>query len=395
MMFGQNALMTNINQHALEQAERASIPVTAYLLTACIGVIGCNSLVLSPIAPEVGRALQASVPSVMLASSAFGIGTAASALFLARYIDRVGARRMLQWALALLAIALMASAAAVSAATLIAAQLLAGLAAGIALPAIYASAATIAPPGRESATIGIVLTGWTLSMVAGVSLAAVLADFAGWRMVYGTVAGLALAAFVALTLARWQDHVSGTAAASPFAALSIPGIKPLLLACGAFMSAFYGVYGYLGDHLHAALGEPVSASAITALVYGIGFGAAAFLDPVVDRLGARRVMPLAYLAVGAIFIAMAAVAGQFWPLVLTVGLWGLANHFGLNVLVTRLSSLDPTRRGTIMGLNSAVTYFAVFAGTTAFGPLYTEIGFAPCALAGAALMLVAVFAARR
>jgi DHA1 family inner membrane transport protein len=56
----------------------------------------------------------------------------------------------------------------------------------------------------------------------------------------------------------------------------------------------------------------------------------------------------------------------------------------------RLSAIDPARRGTIMGLNSAVTYLAGFVGTAAFGPLHTGFGFATSA---AAMMLIATLAA--
>ena len=386
--------MSNLDQPFAVGAEPlARIPRAAYLLTACVAVIGSNSLVLGPIAPEVALGFGTSVALVMAASSAFGLGTAASALFLARYIDRFGARRMLQRALALLALALVASALAPAISVLIAAQLLAGVAAGIALPAIYSSAAAIAPRGRESGTIGVVLTGWTLSMVAGVSLSAVLADLVHWRAVFGVVAVLAATAATSLSAISLSDKPSGTVAPAPLQALSTPGIVPLLVACGAFMTAFYGVYGYLGDHLHEALGRPVSANGLAAVSYGIGFGAAALLDGVVDRLGARRVMPLAYLAVAAIYVLLAAIAGSFTALIAAMALWGLANHFGLNVLVMRLSALDPARRGTIMGLNSAVTYLAVFVGTTAFGPLYASFGFAVSALAAAGLMLIAATAA--
>ncbi|MEO5324941.1 MFS transporter [Mesorhizobium sp. CC13] len=386
--------MSNLDQSLPVVAEPlARIPRTAYLLTACVAVIGSNSLVLGPIAPEVANGFGTSVALVMAASSAFGLGTAASALFLARYIDRLGARRMLQRALALLALALGASALAPAIPMLIAAQLLAGVAAGIALPAIYSSAAAIAPRGRESGTIGVVLTGWTLSMVAGVSLSAVLADLVHWRAVFGVVAMLAATAAASLSTISLADRPSGTAAPAPLQALSTPGIVPLLIACGAFMTAFYGVYGYLGDHLHQGLGRPVSANGLAAVSYGIGFGAAALLDGIVDRLGARRVMPFAYLAVAAVYVLLAAIAGSFAALVAAMALWGLANHFGLNVLVMRLSALDPARRGTIMGLNSAVTYLAVFVGTTAFGPLYASFGFTVSALAAAGLMLVAAAAA--
>ncbi|MEI9409608.1 MFS transporter [Mesorhizobium salmacidum] len=386
--------MSNNDQAATLNADtRPPIPALAYLLTGCIAVIGSNSLVLGPIAPAVAVSFATSVPMVMTAAAAFGLGTSASALFLARHIDRIGARRMLQAALLLLALALVASAAAPTVAALVAAQLVAGIAAGVAMPAIYASAAAIAPPGRESGTIGVVLTGWTLSMVAGVSLSAVLADLVHWRAVFAAVALLATLALGGLSASSLPDVRKTGPAPSPFEAFGIPGIVPLLVACGAFMTAFYGVYGYLGDHLHSGLGQAVSANGLAALAYGAGFGTAALFDGIIDRLGARRVMPFAYLLVAMVYVAIAATSDSYGLTLAMVAAWGLANHFGLNVLVMRLSALDPSRRGTIMGLNSAVTYLAVFVGTTGFGPLYSGFGFATCAMVAAVLMLVAASAA--
>ncbi|UVK44183.1 MFS transporter [Mesorhizobium sp. AR07] len=386
--------MSNTDQVApLAANPQAPIPALAYLLTGCIAVIGSNSLVLGPIAPAVASSFETSVPVVMIAAAAFGLGTSASALFLARYIDRIGARRMLQGALLLLAIALVASAVAPTVAALVVAQSVAGIAAGIAMPSIYASAAAIAPPGRESGTIGVVLTGWTLSMVAGVSLSAVLADLVHWRAVFAAVALFAMLALACLTMTSLSDVRKSGPAPTPLEALGIPGIVPLLIACAAFMTAFYGVYGYLGDHLHSGLGKPVSANGWAALAYGVGFGTAALLDGVIDWLGARRVMPFAYLLVAVVYVAIAVASGSFGLTIAMIAVWGLANHFGLNVLVMRLSALDPSRRGTIMGLNSAVTYLAVFVGTTGFGPLYASFGFATCAMVAALLMLVAASAA--
>lgn len=384
--------MTKTDQSPPLLAETARLPAVAYVLTFCIAVIGSNSLVLGPIAPEVARTLGSNVALVMSGSAAFGLGTAASALLMARHVDRLGARRMLLWALLGLSAALALSALSPAVPALAAAQLAAGVASGIALPAIYASAAAVAPPGRESRTIGVVLTGWTLSMVAGVSLSAVVADYVHWRAVYAVVAMLALAASLILKVSGYRDVPAPGPAPQPLAALRIAGVKPLLIACAAFMSAFYGVYGYLGDHLHSDLGEPVSANGIVALVYGIGFGAAALLDGIVDRLGPRRVMPFAFLAVAAVYLGFALAGDSFISVLVLTFVWGLTNHFGLNVLIMRLAAIDPARRGTIMGLNSAVTYLAVFAGTTGFGPLYATRGFAFAALTALVLMLIAAVA---
>ncbi|MCA1407365.1 MFS transporter [Ensifer sp. IC3342] len=392
--------MTNINQSIPElSAERARIPPFAFVLTTCIGVIGSNSLALGPIAPEVARSLGADVPAVMTASGAFGLGTAASAVFLGRLIDRHGPRRMLAAALILLAAGLGGSAAAPALPLLVAFQLMVGIAAGIALPSIYTLASIIAPAGRESETIGLVLTGWTLSMVAGVPLSAAIADFAGWRMVYVVVATATLLACAAVRLGAVTGdsqvrQAGGGRATSPLAALGVRGVAPLLSACAAFMAAFYGVYAYIGDHLHAALGLPVSANGLVAVSYGFGFGGAAFLDRLIDRFGAGRLLPLIFLAVAGVYVAMAAASGSYVAILAVVFLWGLANHFGLNVLIMRLTALDPPSRGAIMGLNSGVTYLALFAGTIGFGAAYAGSGFFILPLAAAVLMFVAaLFAA--
>ncbi len=377
-----------MNQSIAASPERTRIPPLAFVLTACIGVIGSNSLALGPIAPEVARSLGADVPAVMTASAAFGLGTAASAVFLARLIDRYGPRRMLLATLLLLAAGLAGSAAAPSLALLIAAQLVIGIAAGIALPAIYTLASAIAPAGRESETIGLVLTGWTLSMVAGVPLSAAIADFAGWRTVYVVVTAATLVACVAVRLAGMRDEPAGPAA-SPLAALSVRGVGPLLAACAAFMASFYGVYAYIGDYLHAELGLPLSANGLIAVSYGLGFGGAAFLDRLIDRFGAGRLLPLIFLAVAGVYILMAGASGSYAAMLAVVFLWGLVNHFGLNVLIMRLSALDPAKRGAIMGLNSGVTYLALFAGTIGFGAAYAGTAFFVLPLAAAGLMLVA------
>lgn len=386
--------MPNIDQRlsALPAAARP-IPRAAYVLCLGIAVIGSNSLVLGPIAPQVAESLGRGTPAVMVASGAFGIGTALAAILLGRLIDRFGAGRMLRSALALFVLALTASAAAPALAVLVAAQFAAGIAAGVALPSIYTLAAVVAPAGRESDTLGIVLMGWTLSMVAGVSLSAVLADGVGWRMVYAVVAGTSLVALGVVATAVPHDQPRPNASSSPLAALRVPGVVPLLIACAGFMAAFYGVYGYVGDHLHRALGLPLSANGLLALCYGLGFGAAAFLDGLIDRFGAGRFLPAILLLVGAIYLAMAAASGSYPGTLAAVFLWGLANHFGLNVLIMRLGALDPARRGAVMGLNSGVTYLSLFAGTAGFGPLYTAFGFAALPLAGALLMLVAAAAA--
>ncbi|MDJ0942632.1 MAG: MFS transporter [Kiloniellales bacterium] len=381
--------MSNQNQE-IGPSTLPRTPPVVFVLTAGIAVIGANSLALSPIAAEVAASFGVAVPAVMAATAAYGLGTAFAAVFLARAIDRIGSRRVLVQALAVLALAFGVSASAPNAAALVAGQVLAGLGAGVALPAIYALAAEVAPPGRESATLGVVLTGWTLSLVAGVSLSAVIADLVHWRLVYAFLVGAALLGLLALLVSPDREAGgSGVPAPSPLQALALPGVVRLLLVCAAYMIAFYGVYGYIGAHLHEGLGLATSANAAVPLAYGIGFGAAALLDRVIDWVGPGRAMPCAYLGIAAVYAALALGSGNYLAIVAIALLWGLLNHFGLNLLILRLTAVDPARRGTILGLNSAVTYLCVFLGTLGFGPLYSHAGFASLAWIAAGLCLVA------
>ena len=368
--------------------ELAVITRHLLLLTAAIAVIGANSLALSPIAASVANAfLGASAADVMTAAAVYGLATAGSALFLASIADRIGAERALMRALLVLAMALLLAGSAPSLMILIGAQALAGLAAGVALPAIYTLAAQVAVKGRESETLSFVLSGWTLSLVAGVSLSAVLADILHWRTVFALLAGAAL--FLAMGVARCREwgSVQAVMPTSPLTALRVPGVPSVLLNVAAFMTAFYGLYSYLGPHLSDVLMASTTFAGLTIAVYGAGFGIAAPLGRWVDRHEPSSVACLTFSGLILIYLGLGATASLPWLLLVFCLAWGVANHIGLNLLLRRLGELDTAQRGAIMGLNSVVTYLCVFVGALLYRPIFLHVGFAACAWASAMLVL--------
>ncbi len=362
------------------------------LLTAAIAVIGANSLALSPIAAAVAASFPGrSAADVVTAAALYGLATAGSALLLASLADRIGAERALMRVLLVLSVSLGLGALSPALWTLIAAQGLAGLAAGVALPSIYTLTAQVAAKGRESQTLSFVLTGWTLSLVVGVGLAALLADLLHWRAVFMV---LALAAVVlALGISRchdWGMRAGGATPSSTLQALLNPGIHPVLLNVAAYMTAFYGLYTYLGPHLGEVLQLPASFAGLAIAIYGLGFGAAAPLGRLVDRHGASAAACVTFAGLMLVYLGLMATAALA-PVLLALCLaWGVANHLGLNLLMRQLAELDPAQRGAIMGLYSAITYLCVFAGALLYRPIFTHYGFAACAWASAMLVLPAL-----
>ena len=366
------------------------------VLTAAIAVVGSNSLVLAPIAAEVADGFQTTAPNVLLGSALFGAGTAFSALFLATRADALGLARALTLAVSAIAVGLILSSLAPSLIWLIVAQCLVGLGSGTALPCTYAITADLAPKDREAETLGVVLTGWTISLVAGVSLSAIIADLLHWRPVFAL---MALASVViTLFISRLPNAPAprGTLSKNPLKSLKIPGVPQGLFYAAAFMTAFYGSYGYLGAHLTGPLGLSTTFSGIAALFYGIGFGASAVFDRYIDQFGQARARPIAFGTLVVTYLLLASFAQHSIPLVALCMIWGAINHFGLNLIVSNLTALEPTKRAAILGLYSATTYLAMFFGTAIYGQIFAHYGFAGCAIASALCVVpVLVLVTRR
>ncbi|MEM7441871.1 MAG: MFS transporter [Pseudomonadota bacterium] len=376
----------------------SSPALRTWLLTFAVAVVGCNSLVLSPILTDVARDFVATPAQTARAIAGFGGMTALSAFFFARQIDRIGPWQVLVTGMTVAIMAIGASAAATSWPILALAQGVAGLGAGLVLPATYHMATSVSTGDTGPRVVGRVLAGWSLSMVLGVPAAALLTDLLGWRSVFLVLAALGLMLLVGFIakLPRPTRHPDATHEGR-LAPLKVPTVPVLLVTCFAFMIGFYGVYPFVGDHLRQSHGISATMAGMFVLTYGVGFGLASLAVGVVVRVGARRLFLAVLFAVAVTYALLIVATNALWSTLLLSALWGFGNHFGLNTLVMQLSRADPSRRGAILGLNSAVTYVASFVAASVFGEVYTEIGFAAiCWMAclslvcGALLVIVAL-----
>ncbi|TRM53579.1 MFS transporter [Achromobacter sp. LC458] len=357
-----------------------------------VSVVGSNGLALSPILTDVAQSFSTSALTISTAISAYGAATAASAFFLAGRIDRIGIRRSLLGAMLVLIAALLLSATAPHWLVLTAAQALAGAAAGVILPAAYGSASLVAPAGQEARTLGRVIAGWSVSLVAGVPLSALISDAVGWRATYGTLALCATIALLGLRkLPERRVHNAAPLRLSRLLApLSYRDVPVLLLACLAFSSAFYGVYAFLADHVRALLALSAGQVGFIAFAYGAGFMLAGFAGaPLIERLGPRRALPLALATIALVYLVLLPAAHALAAVLALAVLWGAASQISLNLLVLLLSRARPDERGAVLGLNTCTTYLGASVGTAVAGTLYTHMGFEALGLCAAAAVGVA------
>ena len=359
-------------------------------LVLFVTVVGANSLSLGPIAPNIAVALESTTVQVLYGTSAYSLGTAFSALLLARFIDYFGTLRSLRFGMCVFILAMLGIAVSDSLLIMVITQGIAGLAAGVILPAVYAQATEIAPKGQENTIMGRVLVGWMLSMVFGVSLAAWLADILGWRSVFYGIASITTLALIINTISlgiKLPKAPKGESISSPLRALKISGVMPLLLVCLCYMMAFYGAYGYVSDHVRYVLDRPIRFTGLIAMSYGIGFGLAAWGDKLIDRYTARVVMPWAFVSIGLVYGLLGYGSGYFEVILALAFFWGVFNHFGLSVILTELASIEPKQKGTIMGLYSAITYVGASVGTYIYGLIYSSYDYAALNFVSMGLLL--------
>ncbi|MDF8365026.1 MFS transporter [Achromobacter anxifer] len=376
------------NRSTRSARQTSSVPALMF----AVSVVGSNGLALSPILSDVARSYSTSPLTISTAISAYGAATAASAFFLAARIDRIGIRRSLLGAMAALIAALILSACAPHWIVLTLAQALAGAAAGVILPAAYGSAALIAQPGQEARTLGRVIAGWSVSLVAGVPLSALISDAVGWRATYGA---LALCATIAvLGLRKLPERRAANPAplrlSRLLAPLSYRDVPALLLGCLAFSSAFYGVYAFLADHVRGLLALSAGQVGFIAFAYGAGFLLAGVAGaPLIERLGPRRALPLALGVIALVYLGLLPAAHALASVLAIAVLWGAASQLSLNLLVLLLSRARPEERGAVLGLNTCTTYLGASVGTAIAGTIYTHAGFEALGLAAASALAAA------
>jgi len=346
-----------------------------FTLMALIGIIGTNGLVLSPVLTDIARDFGVSVAVAGRAITAFGVGTAVSALWLGASLERFGTARALMLSMVVGGVGQLIAAMASGWVWLTAAQALVGLAAGVGLPAIYALTADISPAGQEARILGRVILGWSISLIAAIPLGAFLADALGWRVMLALIGAIGIAT-LPFTAGFRNRHVApqDSEPMDRFAPLFLSGGLAAYSVCFLFMAGFYGTYAYTGAHAIRDFGISTGRAGLIALFYGIGFGAASLMAGMIDRIGTARMRLIGFPAAAIALIGMG-MAPSYGVYLVAITAWGWLNNQLLNTIVTGLTALAPRSKGAVLGLYSGITYIAAAAGTFTMGQIFEGAGF--------------------
>ncbi|MFY3384069.1 MFS transporter [Paracidovorax sp. MALMAid1276] len=320
-------------------------------------------MIMMPLGPQLTRLFAISDAQFGLLVSAYTLSAGASGLVASTYIDRFGRKRLLLVLYVLFGLATLACGLAPTYGTLMVARILAGVFGGVLSALSQTIVADVVPFERRGRAMGIIMTSFSVSTVAGVPLGLIAAEHGGWHTPFFGIAAMVavLAVLAARTLPALSGHVHAagrrTALGGIAQVLADANHRWAFVYSGLLMSTGFTVIPYITIYMQVNAG--VRADQIP-WVYLCGGLATLFTARVfgraTDRLG--KVVTFRWLALAGLPCILGITLTQGLPLwgVLLVSTLMFAFVSGRMIpgMAIITSAAQPQLRGTFMTLNASV-----------------------------------------
>ncbi|MDM2945040.1 MFS transporter [Citrobacter sp. Cm038] len=333
-----------------------------------------------PLLPLMGQDLALSITGMGLIPTLTQAGYALGILFLLPLGDRYDRRTLILLKSLSLAVLLLACSFAGQLHSLLPISLLMGMAATMAQD-IVPAAAILASEGKQSKTVGTVMTGLLLGILLSRTVSGLVGEAFGWREMYQ----LSAVSIAVITAIMWRMLPRFTVHSTlnyPSLMLSMaqlwqryPALRRAALAQGFLSIAFSAFWSTLAVMLseHYQMGSAVAGA------FGVAGAAGALAAPVAghlaDKVGAEKVTQL-----GALLVMLSFALMFFLPVLPVPGQWLLiafaAVGFDLGLQSSLVAhqnlvySLEPQARGRLNALLFTIVFIGMALGSVLGSQVY-------------------------
>ena len=330
-------------------------------------------MIMMPLGPQFTRIFGISNAQFGLLVSAYTLSAGLSGLLASAGIDRFGRKRLLLWLYGLFGLATLACGLAPTYGWLMAARIAAGVFGGVLSALSQTVVADVVPFERRGAAMGVVMTSFAVSTVAGVPLGLFLAAHWSWHMPFFAIAAFVgvLWLFIGQTFPALDAHVhhhQGRSAWSGIAqVLADRGHWRAFALTGTMMLAGFVVIPYITIYLQSNSGMRADQVPWVYLCGGVAtLLTGRWIGRMSDRLGKERVFRrMAWLLPLPLMATTLSEGLPFWGLlVISTSLFTVMSGRMIPGMALIASAAQPRLRGTFLSLNSAVQSAAM--GVAAF-----------------------------
>ncbi|OGB14876.1 MAG: MFS transporter [Burkholderiales bacterium RIFCSPLOWO2_12_67_14] len=367
-------------------------------------------MIMMPLGPQFTRLFGISDAQFGLLVSAYTLSAGASGLAAATYVDRFDRKRLLITLYGLFALATLACGLAPGYGFLMVARVAAGMFGGVLSALSQTIVADVVPFERRGRAMGIVMSSFSVSTVAGVPLGLFLASHWSWQAPFIGIALLSgvLALGAALTLPRLNHHLLVKDRPSIWRGIGMVLAEPNHQRAFAFsallMFTGFTVLPYLTIYLQTNVGVQETQIPYLYLCGGVAtLFTARLFGRLADRLGKVRTFTMLALAV--IVPMLATTLMPLWPLwgvlIVSTALFICMSGRMIPGMALVTGAANPALRGTFMALNASVQSAAMGLASFLGGLIISRdtAGLVQhywvSGLLGACASLAAIFMARR
>jgi predicted MFS family arabinose efflux permease len=320
-------------------------------------------MIMMPLGPQLRQVFGISDAKFGLLVSAYTFAAGASGLMAAFYLDRFGRKKLLLILYALFALSTLACGLAPTYESLMTARIAAGVFGGVLSALCQTIVGDVIPPARRGRAMGIVMSSFSISTVAGVPLGLFLAAHFNWHMPFFVIAATScfLIIFAWQTLPQMRDHLKAARKISPLANLidtvkNRDHQKALLF---TFLMMFVGFVVIPYITLYTTSNGKLTMQQIPYIYLVGGIATLATARLIGRATDARGKLPvfrfLALLTIiPVIGMTVSAPLGFYGILVASTLFFILMSGRMIPGMAIVTSACNPPQRGTFMALNSAM-----------------------------------------
>jgi predicted MFS family arabinose efflux permease len=373
-----------------------------FILSLCGFSGALATRLLDPLITTIASDFATSVGVVAILSSAFALPFGLSQPFLGPTGDAFGKALVVKVAVASLALCLLASALAPDLTVLFITRVLGGIAAGGIMPVCMAMIGDSFPLAVRQVAMSRYIGATLIGQIVGVSVGGMIAEWIGWRGVFGCAAVLtALAAGAAMML---LPKPNGQRAAPPSMAQAVDRYRMVLSNPRSFVCfsivfleglAIYGIMPFIGELLRSRGAGGLRETGFVIGGLGIGGLLYAFVAPLILRFAKRPAMMAAGGSIAA--VALATIGLDVSWATQVASMVGLGFGFFLlhNSVQTEVTELAPSARASAFSLHAFSFFMGQAIGPIAYGAALPMFGATASCAGGAVILAVTGVAASK
>jgi MFS transporter, DHA1 family, inner membrane transport protein len=345
----------------------------ALVLAVGMFAIGTDAFVIAGILPETAQSLSVSIEQAGLVVSVFSLSYAIGSPLLVALSGRCRRSTVLSGSLVAFALANLLSAVSPNLTFLLTTRILAGLSAGLFAPVAMASGSKLGTAQNRGKTMGVVVAGYTSSIVLGVPLGVVIGQYVGWR---GALAFVATVAAIG-TLALYRAGVGGVFASEGALLESLrlilkPRTLTVLVPFLIWSTAHYGLYTFVAPILERHLSPKLLPALL--MIFGLGAVAGNLIGGSFhDSHGTSRPTIVCLL----LLIGLLAVTGVSSASLFLAGThlvcWAICIAALYVLQQQRAISRNPKQRNVLIALNNSAMYLGASIGPAIGGYVISEL----------------------